>query len=120
MIAEGPDIMPTETSFVGSYERTVDQQGRIKIPQEVRDSLPADADDTFVVTRWLDGCLAAYPHDQWQAFSESLRQRREISRNLIRLITAFAVISRIDPQGRISIPPKLLEAADIDGAVLLV
>ena len=42
--------------LVGQYDYAIDAKGRLNFPARFRDAMG----ETFVVTRWLDHCLAAF------------------------------------------------------------
>ena len=52
--------------LVGRHEVPVDDKGRIFVPAEFRKKLPPEADDTLVVVRGSEGCLAAYSRPAWK------------------------------------------------------
>lgn len=54
--------------FTGEYNHTIDQKGRLIIPNKFRNLLG----DSFVMTRSLDGCLAIYDKDSWNNFAEKI------------------------------------------------
>ena len=54
--------------FYGSYKNTIDAKGRLIVPKQFREQLGSE----FMITRGLDGCLFAYPMDEWSAFEEKL------------------------------------------------
>ncbi|HID09802.1 MAG TPA: division/cell wall cluster transcriptional repressor MraZ [Candidatus Latescibacteria bacterium] len=109
--------------FVGYYEITVDDKGRLYVPAAFRKALPPEANDTFVITRWFDGCLAVYGLDYWERIKERLRSRlspmRERDRRFIRLLVSQAVEVKVDRQGRINIPKRLLKLAQITDRVVV-
>ena len=55
--------------FMGEYNHTVDEKGRLIIPVKFRDELGSE----FVVTKGLDGCLFAYDLTEWRVLEEKLR-----------------------------------------------
>ena len=48
--------------LVGQYDYAIDAKGRLNFPARFRDAMG----ETFIVTRWLDHCLAAFPADMIQ------------------------------------------------------
>ena len=59
--------------FMGTFEHSIDVKGRVIIPAKLRDGLG----DSFVVTVGLDGCLYAYPMDEWEVFLSKLKELPE-------------------------------------------
>jgi MraZ protein len=104
--------------FMGEYNHTIDAKGRIIVPAKFRESLG----DEFVVTLGLDGCLFAYPDEQWQNFIEELKKLpgSKEARQLQRYFMAGAATLEVDKQGRILIPSKLREQAQLDKDIVFV
>lgn len=104
------------TQFLGEYEVPVDDKGRVFIPVELRRKLEPEAGDTFVIVRGLDGCLSAHPQNTWSKIAQrmmELPQTEQKVRLFYRGILSQAAEARLDKQGRVSIPRKLLERAGI-------
>lgn len=104
--------------FMGEFNHSIDTKGRIIVPARFREELGEE----FVVTLGLDGCLFLYPNMEWQEFVDKLKQlpgNRE-ARQLQRYFLAGAVTCEVDKQGRILIPAKLREHAQIEKEVVFV
>ena len=104
------------SQFLGEYEVPVDDKGRVFIPAELRRKLVPEAGDTFVVVRGLDGCLTAHPQNTWVQIARrmmELSQTEQKVRRFFRGTLSRAAEVRLDRQGRVSIPRKLLERAGI-------
>ena len=56
--------------FMGEYNHTIDEKGRIIVPSKFREALG----DNFVVTQGLDGCLFVYSYEEWENFVEGLKK----------------------------------------------
>lgn len=109
--------------FTGRYEVPVDDKGRIFVPAEFRKKLPPEADDTLVVVRGFDHCLAAYPQHIWEETARkllSLSQTKREVRVFIRSMLSHAAEVKMDRQGRVGIPRKLLEKANISGQMVII
>lgn len=91
--------------FMGEYNHTIDEKGRIIIPSKFRELLG----DSFVVTQGLDGCLFVYANEEWEEFVEGLKKLpgNKEARQLQRYFMAGAAQCEVDKQGRILIPQKL-------------
>ena len=63
--------------FMGEYEHTIDDKGRLIIPAKFRSQLG----DGFVVTRGLDGCLTGYPLSVWHELETKLKSLSMTKRN---------------------------------------
>lgn len=104
--------------FMGEYNHSIDQKGRIIVPAKFREELGEE----FVMTLGLDGCLFVYPNSEWETFVEQLKKlpgNREV-RQLQRYFLAGATNCELDKQGRILIPVKLREHAKLEKEVVFV
>lgn len=104
--------------FMGEFNHSIDTKGRIIIPSKFRE----DLGDEFVITLGLDGCLFAYPNEEWQTFVEKLKTLpgTKEARQLQRYFMAGAAACEADKQGRILIPGKLRESADLNKDIVFV
>ncbi len=104
--------------FLGEFVHTIDEKGRLIIPARFRDELAAG----LIVTRGIDRCLAIYPLDEWHHLAEqvsTLPMTDRRARAFRRLVFANACDAIPDKQGRVLIPPRLREYANIDGEVVV-
>jgi MraZ protein len=109
-------------AFRGSYEHSIDHKGRVSIPARFRRQLSGDANDTFVILRGLDTCVALYPADEYRRLEERLRARSftdETSRRFQRLLLLDSRDETLDAQGRIALPPRLITHAQITKEILV-
>jgi MraZ protein len=105
--------------FMGEYNHTVDEKGRLIIPAKYREELGNE----FVVTKGLDGCLFAYGLSEWQVLEEKLRAlplTNKDARAFARFMLAGAASVEIDKQGRILLPQVLRNFAKIEKEVVLI
>lgn len=108
--------MTTErtTSFTGEFRHSLDDRGRVAIPVRFRARLAQGA----TLARWLDGCLALFPLDEWDAFAAKLRglaSTDPVGRQFSRFMSSGAVEVELDRQGRILIPGYLRGYAGLEG-----
>lgn len=92
--------------FIGEYQHTIDEKGRLAIPVKFRSDLSQGA----VVTRGLDRCLFLYPLDAWRKLAEKLVKlpiSQSKSRAFARLMLAGAMDVSLDRQGRVVLPEYL-------------
>ena len=105
--------------FMGEYNHTVDEKGRLNIPVKFRDELGSE----FVVTKGLDGCLFAYDLTEWRVLEEKLRAlplTNKDARAFARFMLAGAASVEIDKQGRILLPQVLRNFAGLEKDVVLI
>lgn len=55
--------------FMGEYQHSIDDKGRIIIPAKLRELLGT----SFVTTRGLDSCLFVYPMEEWAIMEQKLK-----------------------------------------------
>lgn len=110
-------------AFRGSYTHAIDHKGRVSIPARYRRQLSGDAEETFVVLRGLETCIALYPSDEFRRLDERLRSRSfadEINRRYQRMMLSESRDETLDAQGRVALPPRLIAHAQIEKEVLIV
>jgi MraZ protein len=105
--------------FLGEYQHTLDPKGRVILPSAFRELL----EEGLVMTVGLDHCLTVHPVADWQRVIESLRTLRTTDRRermFARMLTASAHPEQLDRQGRITIPSRLREYANLDKEIAVV
>lgn len=105
--------------FMGYYEHTIDEKGRITIPSKFRDELG----DTVVVTMGFDGNLQAFPHDLFLLMANRVRGNSltdSNSRILRRLLFSDSEELEFDKAGRILLPAHLRGTANLSNTAVLV
>ncbi|QQS60734.1 division/cell wall cluster transcriptional repressor MraZ [Candidatus Falkowbacteria bacterium] len=98
--------------FIGEYNHTIDEKGRIAVPSKFRQLLRGGA----VVTRGLDNCLVVYTKKEWGKLAEkiaSLPFNKANDRSLSRFILAGAMEVDFDGQGRVTLPEYLRDFAKL-------
>lgn len=98
--------------FIGEYQHSIDEKGRVAIPVKFRNLLKKGA----VVTRGIDNCLFLYPKEQWQKIAGKLANMpvsQAKARAFSRLMIAGAMEADFDNQGRISLPEYLRSFAGL-------
>ena len=106
-------------TFTGENEHTLDTKGRLIVPAKLRE----DLGESFMITMGFDGCLCAYPNDEWELFVAKLRSLPELrkeARTTLRHFVARAARCELDKQGRILIPAKLREFAALEKEIVFV
>ena len=106
----------TVNSMTGQYSHTIDAKGRLFIPAKLRQELGA----TFHVTVGQDHCLSVYSDESWNAFMDKLRTKSYNEVKQLRGLFAYAADCEPDGQGRILIPAKLRQYAELDKDVVVI
>lgn len=104
--------------FIGEYQASIDDKGRVSIPVKFRSSLKSKV----VVTRGLDNSLFLYTVDEWKKLAAKLASlpiSTANTRAFSRLMLAGAMDCEIDKQGRIILPAYLKTFAKISKKVIL-
>ncbi len=105
--------------FLGEYEHTLDDKNRLTLPARFRDAFT----DGLVVTRGMDGCLVVYTKEGWNRFVslrlDGLDPFSKEARQMSRFLFAGATDAEPDRQGRVMIPPALLQHGKLGREVVV-
>jgi MraZ protein len=104
--------------FLGEFEHSIDDKGRVAIPARFREELG----EGMVLTRGFDQCLQAFPRQVWQQLAQkvsSLSLGSPEARNLRRILFSNAAEVEVDRQGRILVPQNLREYASLAEQVVI-
>ena len=104
--------------FIGEYNHTLDEKGRLAIPAKFRALLKQGG----VVTKGLDNCLFLYTKKEWQVIAakmSSLPFNKANDRALARHFLAGAMEVDFDVQGRINLPDYLRAFANLKKKVIV-
>jgi MraZ protein len=104
--------------FLGEFEHSLDDKGRLAIPAKFRPELGQG----LVLTRGLDRCLFAWPMAEWQIVADKLGRLSLMhaeARRLQRLLFAGAVDTQLDRLGRVLVPAFLRGYAGLQDAVVV-
>ncbi|AIQ70453.1 division/cell wall cluster transcriptional repressor MraZ [Paenibacillus graminis] len=99
--------------FMGEYQHSIDDKGRIIIPAKFRDMLGT----SFVATRGLDTCLFVYPMEEWGIMEQKLKSlslMKSDARAFSRFFFSGATECVWDKQGRVNLPVNLRQYAKLD------
>lgn len=99
--------------FMGEYQHTIDEKGRMIIPSRFRD----DLGQTFVLTRGLDQCIFGYPIEEWQQLEQKLKAlpfTKKDARAFTRFFFSGATECQLDKQGRVNVSQPLRQYAKLD------
>lgn len=102
----------TTNMFIGEYNHTIDEKGRLAVPAKFR----AELEDGAVVTKGLDNCLFVYTSNEWNNLAQRISQlplSQANARAFSRLMLAGAMDVQVDRQGRIVLPDYLRSYAKL-------
>ena len=104
--------------FLGQYEHTIDEKGRLAIPIRFRGELS----DGLYLTAGVDRCLYILTHASWQTTAEAVANlpwlnpdARQIQRHLFALATHLVP----DRLGRVVVPQYLRNYAALTNDVVV-
>ncbi|HEX2988027.1 MAG TPA: division/cell wall cluster transcriptional repressor MraZ [Chloroflexota bacterium] len=104
--------------FLGEFQHSIDDKGRLAIPAKFRAPLA----DGLVLTRGLDRCLYVWTLDQWRELSERLGKlpiMQADARRVARHFFSGASDTSLDKMGRIVLPQFLREYAELGDEVVV-
>ncbi|MCK9443064.1 MAG: division/cell wall cluster transcriptional repressor MraZ [Tissierellaceae bacterium] len=105
--------------FIGEYQHSLDNKGRIIIPSKFRIELG----EVFVMTKGLDNCLFVYPKEEWEILEGKLKNlplTNRDARAFVRFFFSGASECELDKQGRALIPPNLREHSKLEKDVIVI
>ena len=102
--------------MTGTYEHSIDAKGRLFIPARLREELGA----AFYLAMGVDACLAIYPQSTWDRFTEKFASLPMSQSKAMRPLFANASKCELDSQGRIVVPQKLRNYANLDKDVVII
>jgi MraZ protein len=104
--------------FLGQYQHSIDEKGRLMIPARFRELLVGGA----YVMQGLDRCLmvmtSAYFEEVYRRIS-SMNIADPTARLLRRLILASAYPAEVDKVGRVLLPAVLRQSAQLEGEAIV-
>jgi MraZ protein len=98
--------------FVGDFQHTLDDKGRVILPARFRERLAGG----LVLTRGFDRCVEVWTQAAYERRLEDLRARPRENRGArvqMRMFTSGASDQVPDSQGRIVLPARLREYAGL-------
>jgi MraZ protein len=105
--------------FLGEYEHSLDDKGRLTIPAKYRNRLA----NGLVVTKGIDRCLWLFPSEEFERLASkvtSLKITDPDAREFQRELFSGAADLHADNQGRIRLEPWLRTYAGIDSQAMIV
>lgn len=103
--------------FIGEYHHALDSKNRMIVPSKLREGF----NGKFVITKGLDGCLYAYPMEEWKVLEgkmKTLPLTNKDARAFVRFFFSGACEVELDKQGRGLIPQNLKEYAEIEKEIV--
>ncbi|MFH0749728.1 MAG: division/cell wall cluster transcriptional repressor MraZ [Candidatus Gottesmanbacteria bacterium] len=106
--------------FLGEYNHTLDERGRVTLPRKIRQEL---GQEQMVLTRGFDTCIFGYDLTAWE--KEAAKQLEtsvttDEGRALRRYVFSAAEKVETDKLGRVILPTHLKEYAEITSEVKVI
>ncbi|HUF01984.1 MAG TPA: division/cell wall cluster transcriptional repressor MraZ [Gaiellaceae bacterium] len=104
--------------FYGEHEHTVDDKSRLTLPAKYRHALAGGV----VLARGIERSLDVYPRGSWDANMARIAELDSLSREareMKRYVFAGAAVAELDRQGRVLLPPHLVEHAGLGKEVVV-
>ncbi|MDI6799324.1 MAG: division/cell wall cluster transcriptional repressor MraZ [Actinomycetota bacterium] len=105
--------------FLGEFEHSLDEKGRLILPSKFRDALS----DGVVITVGMEKSLFVIPKTEWPQWEDKIRSlplAKKDARKFSRFFFAGASEEEITKQGRISIPANLRNYAGLSKVVVII
>lgn len=107
-------------ALTGTWPRSLDDKGRLAVPKRVRDELGGETLTELFIAPWTDKSLALFTTTAFETLAERFKSSSRVDvRNYMRLFYARADRGDLDKQGRIRIPERLQEFAELGQKVVL-
>ena len=107
--------------LLGSYPAKIDEKSRLRLPAKFRRDLPVE--NTYYVTSDDGKRAQIYPLPVWERFLRKFQETPRMDPAKLkyqRITSYYGMLSEMDPQGRVLIPQKLREKAQLSGDVIVI
>lgn len=108
--------------FRGSAPAKIDAKGRLKVPTDFRRTLEDSYGAEVFITSVTGESAKLYPLAVWEEVERKLSAVPSADRakqRFLERVNHFGHQSKLDAQGRVSIPPILREHAEMQGEVVV-
>lgn len=98
--------------YLGQYELTLDDKGRVRIPSKFKAQM---GEDTFVISCGNMACIKVYSAEKWDKLTEAVEQLSDFdeeAHEFLRTIYPNAQEANFDSVGRVLIPIDYREYAE--------
>ena len=105
--------------LLGEFEQRLDDKNRVTLPARLREHFA----DGVVCSRGLDGCVAVFAPDGWEAYVNAQSDRLDgfssEGRRMQRYLFSGALQGELDKQGRVALPASLLQHASLGKDIVI-
>ena len=103
--------------LISTYSHSMDSKGRVFMPAKFREELG----EKFIVSQGIGKCLFVFSEEAWMEFASKLKaipMTEKKAQQFLRVLFSSASECVPDKQGRILIPQRLREYADMKDEVV--
>lgn len=122
-VAKGAvETMNTTAGFFrGSFQASIDDKGRLKLPTRLRQQLVQWYGPVVFITSFDPSELRLYPLPVWEEFERRFLAQPSLNPLVQRLMehANYGQEEEVDNQGRVLVPVLLREAVGVDGEVVV-
>lgn len=107
--------------FRGSFQASIDDKGRLKLPTRLRQQLVQWYGPVVFITSFDPSELRLYPLAVWEEFERRFLAQPSLNPLVQRLMehANYGQEEEVDNQGRVLVPVLLREAVGVDGEVVV-
>ena len=110
--------------FLGTYDYTIDDNFRLNIPAKFRKAMNQLQQNTFIISKAQENYLTVYPTNIWDEQIGKkileLPHSDEIANKLRVMVGINSTDTKLDSQGRITVPQEYCQHASIDKKVKII
>lgn len=107
--------------FLGTFAPNLMEKGRIALPKKIREELTGNR---LILTIGFENCIFGFSQSAWEEVVRPELLRPLFSdkqgRDLRRKMCAAAVNIELDSQGRLVIPPEMMNFAKIKESIVII
>lgn len=107
----------------GSYTARIDDKGRLKLPAQFKALVEEQHGTALYLTSYRDQSIRIYPMAVWQGIEERIAKvpsTNPLRSKFLDRVSYFGQATEFDTQGRLSVPLRLRELAQLVGEVAVV
>ena len=109
--------MEIKQTFVGEYRHSLDAKNRLFIPAKFRELLG----ENFAIARINEKCLLLFSEEEWIRYTDALLNGVPAdTKTIARRVFSKTTYATPDGQGRVIIPAKLCELAELEKNTVIV
>ncbi len=104
----------------GNYPARVDEKGRLKIPSSFLSVLKEQYGEEFFITSLNGQNTRIWPLEEWKEIEEKLADASSSNlarKKFLNIVNYYGKVVKLDKQGRLLIPPRVRESAEMRGEV---